>query len=1332
MKMKDSELCTSANVQINKTNAIPIIATSSNLAALQPNPITSNNYVLPDTGANGTFIQHGSNATTLAHRIVPTDPRTAIQLTLPNGAQLKSSATGILNTPPGIPTLTAHLFNGLASAPLMGIGALCDHNLTATFRNDSVVISDQQGTPLWTGPRDNLTGMWKLPIEQYTQANSAYTPSTSNDLSTLAFAFEGALHYPWIANNVIRNTTNAQRVAFFHACMCSPAVSSFLLALDIDSDLFPGITAQMVRDNPPNPVATPMGHLDQSRQGMNSTKQNSTTVTQQTSNSTDEPEDDACPTTIAEPTRTVYSKRFELTGRHYSDATGKFPIRSFSGNEYLILFYCQDTNFIHLEPVSSRSSSDRVKAYALGEAVFQREGFKPKFEFLDNEISKGLETFFAAQNIEYEHPPSSTHRRNKAERCMRTAKNHFEAMLATCDREMPLAAWDELIDHAVLTMNLMRRSNTMPHLSAQVHLKGRYSYNHTPIGPPGCKVVVLEPAATRPSWAPHGIIGFYVGPCPHHHRTYKVFIPATQSVRRSDSLSWHPANVIMPGASVLEQLTAAINALRKALDHVSSHPPALHDQHQPHNALQPTLADALTQLSSIFAPVTTAPINSATDQSTQLQRVAPSNTLAAPTSIAQRVPPIVEPREEHAAGGDNLTYYDLFPEHRPRKKKAVPTEESEATPALPPTSTLVNPPVQPPSSSIKPCTQPSNAPAPVTVSSRPKRSATRPPGFWQSHHSTASPVTETAETATTTTTAPSTLESLEYHANKATYSPEGEELRHDKLMKGPHAEIWDQLTADEYDRLIERTGTMSFIDWSKKPSNRPASNMVLACTDKLKVGLGRKRRVRATHGGRTDYSGDLSAYTASLASAKILFNSIISTHDAKFASIDIVDFYLNTPLDRPEFVIIRRNQIPNSTWTKYNLNNFVHNNCVMARLDKTIPGLPQSGILAQQALVAHLGQHGYTFHAGCEITHATRKTQATLVVDDFGIKYINEDDLTHLIDTLQLKYAITIDRTGSQYIGLTLDWTYDGPDRKVQLSMPHVIPKLLACLGVEKLLHATNNPTEYERPIYGSKIQLAEEEDKSPLLPPERTTRVQSIIGSLSYYATAVDSTMLAPTRMLSLDQAHPTEETERAADHLLQYAATWPSAIVTFHPSDMILKVITDATYLSERHARSRAAGLHHLGDSDNKEQWCNGAISVMSKQINVVTSSAFESEIGGAWLNAVASLPETRTLEIFGHKQPPTEIISDNKVAVAIANGTAKQRLSKPIDMRFNWLIDRTLQKQFKVVWRAGVNNLADYFTKKHSTKHHKEMRHFFVSDPPLPTANTARTRRNHRKQQ
>ena len=247
-----------------------------------------------------------------------------------------------------------------------------------------------------------------------------------------------------------------------------------------------------------------------------------------------------------------------------------------------------------------------------------------------------------------------------------------------------------------------------------------------------------------------------------------------------------------------------------------------------------------------------------------------------------------------------------------------------------------------------------------------------------------------------------------FFANKATFSPEGEELRHDKLMRGPDAAIWDDETVDDYDRLIERTHTMHFIPASDKPADRIASNFVLACYEKFKCGT-RKRRVRGTHGGRTDYEDDTAAYVASVTTVKLLLNSVISTPGAQFATADISDFYYNTVLERPEYVKIRRNQIPLRIWAKYNLDTLAcdNGNYVFARLDKTIPGLPQSGIIAQTALIHHLNQHGYTFHEGCLITHNTRPIAATLIVDDFGIKYSNEEDLEHLLTTLAAKYAIT-------------------------------------------------------------------------------------------------------------------------------------------------------------------------------------------------------------------------------------------------------------------------------------------------------------------------------------
>ena len=78
---------------------------------------------------------------------------------------------------------------------------------------------------------------------------------------------------------------------------------------------------------------------------------------------------------------------------------------SLSGKEYMVVFYDEDSNSIHVEPANSRSSTDRVAAYTRGEAYFRNCGFTPRFEYLDNEISAGLMTFFANEDIDYQLTP---------------------------------------------------------------------------------------------------------------------------------------------------------------------------------------------------------------------------------------------------------------------------------------------------------------------------------------------------------------------------------------------------------------------------------------------------------------------------------------------------------------------------------------------------------------------------------------------------------------------------------------------------------------------------------------------------------------------------------------------------------------------------------------------------------------------------------------------------------------------------------------------------------------------------------------------------------------
>ena len=62
-------------------------------------------------------------------------------------------------------------------------------------------------------------------------------------------------------------------------------------------------------------------------------------------------------------------------------------------------------------------------------------------------------------------------------------------------------------------------------------------------------------------------------------------------------------------------------------------------------------------------------------------------------------------------------------------------------------------------------------------------------------------------------------------------------------------------------------------------------------------------------------------------------------------------------------------------------------------------GLPQAGKIKNYKLKLHLAKFGYEpapITPGL-LRHQTRPFQFSLVVDDFGIKYDRQEDITHLI-----------------------------------------------------------------------------------------------------------------------------------------------------------------------------------------------------------------------------------------------------------------------------------------------------------------------------------------------
>ena len=113
-------------------------------------------------------------------------------------------------------------------------------------------------------------------------------------------------------------------------------------------------------------------------------------------------------------------------------------------------------------------------------------------------------------------------------------------------------------------------------------------------------------------------------------------------------------------------------------------------------------------------------------------------------------------------------------------------------------------------------------------------------------------------------------------------------------------------------------------------------------------------------GDRINYPGKVATPTADMLVANILFNSVVSTKGAKFMTLDISNFYLMTPLKRPEYICMKLADIPQEVIDEYNLQNkatpdgFIH---IVTNTD--MYGLPQAGLLANELLEKRLNKNGY-------------------------------------------------------------------------------------------------------------------------------------------------------------------------------------------------------------------------------------------------------------------------------------------------------------------------------------------------------------------------------------
>ena len=163
----------------------------------------------------------------------------------------------------------------------------------------------------------------------------------------------------------------------------------------------------------------------------------------------------------------------------------------------------------------------------------------------------------------------------------------------------------------------------------------------------------------------------------------------------------------------------------------------------------------------------------------------------------------------------------------------------------------------------------------------------------------------------------------------------------------------------------------------------------------------------------------------------------------------------------------------------------------------------------------------------------------------------------------------------TSFLGLHVE--YDRHLRTLALSYPGYVDSLLARLRPEGV-RSTDTPSIYTPPRFGSTAPQSPTVDPEPPASTAQRKDIQVAIGYLMYYGRLVDSRILQATCALASEQSTATLGTMKRLERLLGFVSGHRLGKIIFHASDMLLSVLSNASYLSRPLARSVAGSFHRL----------------------------------------------------------------------------------------------------------------------------------------------------------
>jgi hypothetical protein len=157
------------------------------------------------------------------------------------------------------------------------------------------------------------------------------------------------------------------------------------------------------------------------------------------------------------------------------------------------------------------------------------------------------------------------HRCNRAERAIRTFKDHFLSILVGVDQSFPPYLWDLLLPQAELTLNLLRQSTLNPQILAWEFFHGPFDFNKTLLAPVGCRVLIHAKPVTCQSWDFRAKDGFYIGPALDLYHCFKLVKSNTKSQVISNTVEFCHAYRSIPAPTPDNKIIHGLQVMSGAL-----------------------------------------------------------------------------------------------------------------------------------------------------------------------------------------------------------------------------------------------------------------------------------------------------------------------------------------------------------------------------------------------------------------------------------------------------------------------------------------------------------------------------------------------------------------------------------------------------------------------------------------------------------------------------------------------------------------------------------------------------------------------------------------------